>query len=110
MSKTKLKTPKDYQDYFEKVFAKTVIDTIKAISDDEEYTEEDVRVETTYYFLNESTDYDAVAGMYIGYAGGNADRALQDFKDEIVDEPSERDRKVIEKLEQIIALQNKKGN
>ena len=97
-----LKTPKDYQKYFENVFAKAMDEAMKNNADDEDYTEEDAREEATYHFLNDSTDYDAVAGMYIGYAGGKADKALQDFKDEIVDEPSERDRDVILKLEEIL--------
>ena len=97
-----LKTPKNYQKYFENVFAKAMDEAMKNNADGEDYTEEDAREEATYHFLNDSTDYDAVAGMYIGYAGGDAKRALEDFKDEIVDEPSERDKCVIKVLETII--------
>lgn len=78
-----LKTPKDYQSYFEKVFAKAMDEAMRNNADDEDYTEEDAREEATCHFLNDSTDYDAIAGMYIGYAGGKADKALKDFKDEI---------------------------
>jgi len=98
----KLVTPKDYQSYFEKVFAKAMDEAMRNNTGDEDYKEEDAREEATYHFLNDSTDYDAVAGIYIGYAGGKADKALQDFKDEIVDEPSDRDRDVITKFEQIL--------
>ena len=96
------KNAKDYQKYFETVFAKAMDEAMKNNADDEDYTEENAREEATYHFLNDSTDYDAVAGMYIGYAGGKADKALQDFKDEIVDEPSERDRDVIATFERIL--------
>ncbi len=95
-------TAKEYQTYFENVFKKAVDEAMCNNADDEEYTKEDATEEATYHFLNDSTDYDAVAGMYIGYAGGDAKRALEDFKDEIVDEPSERDKCVIKVLETII--------
>lgn len=97
-----LKTSKDYQKYFENVFAKAMDEAMKNNADDEDYIEEDAREEATYHFLNDSTDYDAVAGMYIGYAGGRVDKALQDFKEEIVDEPSEWDSEVIKRLEKIL--------
>ena len=87
----KLVTSKDYQSYFEEVFAKAIDEAMRNNADDKDYTKEDAREEATYHFFNDSTDYDAVAGMYIGYAGGRVGKALQDFKDEIVDDPSERD-------------------
>lgn len=97
-----LATPKDYQNYFEMVFAKAMAEAMRNNSDVEDYTKEDARQEATYHFLNDSTDYDAVAGMYIGYASGDVSRALKDFKDEIVDEPSERDSDIIAELEKIL--------
>lgn len=78
-----LKTAKDYQSYFEEVFAKAMDEAMRNNADNEDYTKEDARKEATYHFLNDSTDYDAVAGIYIGYAGGKVDKALKDFCDEI---------------------------
>lgn len=83
MENMKLETSKDYQDYFGKVFAKVMAEDMQNNADDVNYTKDDARENTTKYFLNESTDYDAVAGMYIGYASGRVDKALRDFKDEM---------------------------
>jgi len=103
-----MKTAKEYQDYFEKEFKKKLKEIVK---ENEDYNLEDAGEDATaYFFGDECTDYDAIAGMYIDYRGGDAKLALKDFKSEIEEcredgELSEYDIRVIEKLEQIIAYE-----
>ena len=97
-----MKTAVEYQRYFESEFEKKTQEFLEENKSDYEYSFEDARYDATGYFCNDCEDYDAVAGMYIGYAAGDASKALKDFLLEIDDEePTEYDKAVINRLEKV---------
>ncbi len=99
-----LLTAAAYQHYFESEFKKKIQELLKESGCDS-YSFEDARCDATSYFCNSCEDYDAIAGMYIGYAAGSPDQALKDFLQEIDDEePTRYDKEVISRLEKVVKL------
>ncbi len=96
-----MKTAIEYQQYFESEFEKKIQELLEEKKSDKEYSFEDARCDATAYFCNDCEDYDAVAGMYIGYASGDASKALEDFTLEIDGESTEYDKAVISRLEKV---------
>ena len=97
---------KNLKAYFEKVFEKAVNEALGNNKDNEEYTREDAVEEATHHFFNDSTDYDAVVGMYLGYHDIDIQKAYNDFVNEIVDEPTDRDKDIIAKFKKLGAKEN----
>ena len=100
--KKNLKTAAELQQYFEAEFEKKVQSLLKDNESNDEYSFEDARQDATGYFLSECNDYDAIAGMYIGYAAGDITKALDDFLSEISDENhTDYDKAVISRLRKV---------
>ncbi len=85
----------DYQMYFNKVFAKAIDEDLRNNADDPAYTREYARQAALKHFRNDSTDYDAVVGMYINDAIGDKTAALNTFMETIHENVSDRNTDIL---------------
>ena len=90
-----LNTAAKLQQYFEAELEKKVQAFLKDDEPDGDYTLEDAQQDAMNYFLSECNDYDAIAGMYIYHAAGDATKALDNLLYEICNENNARYAKIV---------------